>query len=63
MSEASQRPSSGGAAGIPVENIEQTQQFRRLRLKEHTKEATARTVAIVLVWSFAVALLCSFGTE
>jgi hypothetical protein len=61
MVEASQRLADDDGQQIPVENIEQTAQFKRLRLKEPTKEATARTVAIVLVWSFAVAFLCSLG--
>ncbi|MGO9273792.1 MAG: hypothetical protein ACLQOO_26730 [Terriglobia bacterium] len=60
MSEASQRLDPTGSGGIPIENIEQTDQFKRLKLREPTKEATARTLAMVLVWSFAAALLCSF---
>ena len=59
--EAGQRPVRNETNDIPIENIEQTEQFRRLRLKEPTREATARTLAIVLVWGFAVAVLCCFG--
>ena len=58
---ASQRPGGIEMNAIPVENIDQTEQFKRLRLKEPTKEATARTLAVVLVWGFAVAVLCCFG--
>jgi len=59
--EASPRPGKGETHDIPIENIEQTEQFRRLRLKEPTKEATARTLAVVLIWGFAVAVLCCLG--
>lgn len=61
MPEASQRPRDDDEHDIPVENIEETEQFKRLRVRSPHKEATARTLAIVLVWSFAVALLCSLG--
>lgn len=57
---ASHRPGRNETITIPVENIEQTEQFKRLRLKEPTKEATARTLAMVLIWGFAVAVLCCF---
>lgn len=46
---------------LPVENIEQTEQFKILRVQEPTREATARTLAMVLIWGFAVAVLCCFG--
>lgn len=56
--EASQRRAETDA--IPVENIEQTAQFKRLGIKEPIREATARTLAMVLVWSFATAVLLCF---
>lgn len=61
--EASQVPAHSELKTIPVEIIDQTEQFRRLRVKEPTKEATARTLAMVLVWGFVVAVvLClTFG--
>jgi len=61
--EASQGSTDNASKTIPVEVIDQTEQFRRLRVKEPTKEATARTVAIVLVWGFvmAVVVCLAFG--
>lgn len=61
MSEASQGLGGTEQGWIPVQNIEQTDQFKRLQLMEPSREATARTLAIVLMWSFAGALLCSFS--
>jgi hypothetical protein len=58
---ASQRPGGNETNAIPVENIDQTEQFKRLRLQEPTKEATARTLAIVLVWAFAITVTCCLG--
>ena len=54
---ATQGRADNASKTIPVEVIDQTEQFRRLQLKEPTKEATARTLAMVLVWGFVVAFV------
>ncbi len=48
---------------IRVENIEETEQFQRLGLtaSEPTKAATARTLALILIWTFAGVLMLCFG--
>ena len=45
---------------IPVEVIEDTEQFRKLRFVESPKEHTAGVLARILVWSFVGTLLAGF---
>jgi hypothetical protein len=54
----SQSESTSQASGKMEEPlvIEETDQFRKLRLNEPTKAATARTLALILIWTFAAAL-------
>jgi len=37
---------------LTIENIEQTDQFRRLGVREPSKAATARSLALILTWTF-----------
>ena len=46
----------------PDKEIDRTEPFRRLGVREPSKAATAHSLAMVIVWSFAVALILSFGT-
>jgi hypothetical protein len=50
----------GGASGqLTIENIEQTDQFRRLGVREPSKAATARSLALILTWTFTGLLVIS----
>ena len=43
----------GASSGqLTIENIEQTDQFRRLGVREPSKAATARSLALILTWTF-----------
>jgi ABC-type nitrate/sulfonate/bicarbonate transport system permease component len=46
---------------LPVEAIDGAEPFQRLSVREPTKAATAHSLATVIVWSFAFALLLSFA--
>jgi uncharacterized BrkB/YihY/UPF0761 family membrane protein len=48
---------------VPVERIEESSEFERLHLTavEPSKAATARLLALILIWTFAVVLLISLG--
>jgi hypothetical protein len=50
-------------AGVKQENIDETEQFRQfgLRAVEPSKAATARMIALTVVWTFTGFLTFSFG--
>ncbi|PYT64503.1 MAG: hypothetical protein DMG35_00220 [Acidobacteria bacterium] len=47
---------------VKTENIDESEQFKRLGIKavEPSKAATARTIALTLVWTFVGSLTASF---
>ena len=47
---------------VPGEEVKRTELFQRLGVREPSKARTAHSLAMVIVWSFAVALMLSFGT-
>jgi ABC-type nitrate/sulfonate/bicarbonate transport system permease component len=46
---------------VPSEEVKRSELFQRLGVREPSKASTAHSLATVIVWSFAFALLLSFA--